>query len=334
MKSKIGSFIMTTAAASVVLALSAFAADGVWKPATGAIQPPPAPLYQDAHNGVTRDGSLVWNPTKGKWYFYYTQANPEKIYESRIGIASVSPDGRTWAYVGHTTGYTGADVYTVNQWAPSAIFDNGVIHLYMSINGLKIHHLTSPSADGVNFTDLGIVSLNGALAIDPDVDKIGDTWYMYYKNQSDNKQHTWLASSPDLNNWTVVRSLITDVGHEAPNMFKAKGFYWLTVDAAPGGNKGTRIYRSITGIDGFTYMNTILDANNGTRIGDKNGAGHPYVLVQDDEPYIFYHSWYGTKEQTVVQVAKLVFENGTFTCDRNMPFNFTLHAPGANDQQY
>ena len=157
---------------------------------------------------------------------------------------------------------------------------------------------------------------------------------MYYKNQSDNKQHTWLASSPDLNNWTVVRSLIADVGHEAPNMFKAKGFYWLTVDAAPGGNKGTRIYRSITGIDGFTYMNTILDANNGTRIGDKNGAGHPYVLVQDDEPYIFYHSWYGTKEQTVVQVAKLVFENGTFTCDRNMPFNFTLHAPGANDQQY
>jgi hypothetical protein len=321
-------------AACVCFSLSASAAAISKTPPIADIQPPPAPLYKDPYNGVARDGSLVWNPAKNQWYYYYTQANPGNIYEARIGIASVSPDGRTWTYVGNTTGYAGADVYTPNQWAPSAIHNNGTIHLYMSINGLKIHHFTSPASDGVNFTDQGKIDLDGALAIDPDVDRIGDTWYMYYKNQANKNQHTWLASSPDLHNWTVIGALITDVGHEAANMFKCKGYYWISVDGAPGGNKGTRIYRSDTGIDGFTYVTTILNVNNGTRPGDRNGAGHPYVLVQDDEPYIFYHSWHGTKEQTVVQVAKLVYENGSFTCDKNLPFNYVLHAPGKNDQKY
>jgi hypothetical protein len=104
MKSKIGSFIMTTAAAYLVLVLSAFAADGVWKPTTGAIQPPPASLYQDAHNGVTRDGSLVWNPAKGKWYGTKEQT-VEQVAKLVYGNDTFTCDrNRPFNYVLHAPG--------------------------------------------------------------------------------------------------------------------------------------------------------------------------------------------------------------------------------------
>ena len=131
-------------------------------------------------------------------------------------------------------------------------------------------------------------------------------------------------------NWTYQGEQNTINNHgDGPIIFVWKGYYWLILNAENGGNRGLTVWRSHDGSDNWTNEGTIL-ATGGSRPHDKGAVRTGDVVVSGDEAYLFYYVMddrYPRGKQSLVQVARLVFNEGALTCDRNAPFELKLGTP-------
>jgi hypothetical protein len=301
----------------------------------------PAPLFDDPIWHGASDPFVIWNPVKSQWFMYYTQRratlqNPhgvDWVHGSAIGIAT-SSDGAHWSYLGTCKGdhdlsdplaAKGAGPEPgVTWWAPCFLQQGNVMHMWVVlVDGVytnwtgkrNILHFTSD--DGVNWKYVSTAQLSSNRVIDPTVYRIGDEWYIVYKDEA-NGSATYLSQSTDLDNWTNARKVSPDGHQEAPFVFQWKGQWWLMVDAL--GDKGLRIYKSANGVDGWKYVATILDKPDGTRPGDDGVGHHPGIVIQgtgdSQQCLVFYFTQH--RNQTIMQLAELeVDANGKPFCNRN-----------------
>ena len=294
------------------------------------IQRVPAPLFDDPLWHGAADPTVIWNPTKGEWWVYYTQRraalkNPKGVdwcHGSAIGIAA-SRDGSKWRYEGICTGDEGLGEpmkQNCSWWAPCVMYHDGQFHLFVAcVNGVytewtgkrTVKHFTSQ--DGKTWKYQMTLPLSSDNCIDPCIYRIGEKWLVWYKDEQHGSK-TYAAESPDLKRWKVIGPVITDVPHEAPLVWRWKGAYWMIVDAWA---KGLRIYRSADGIADWRYNSTILLAP-GKRTKDGVQGAHPYVLEQEDRPIVFYHVHHAKGRKTVLQAAELETDSaGKVICDRD-----------------
>jgi hypothetical protein len=229
-----------------------------------------SPLYDDPVWHGASDPFVIWNPIKSQWFMYYTQrratlANPngvDWVHGSAIGIAT-STDGTQWTYSGTCKGdhdlsdplaAKGAGPEPgVTWWAPCFLYEANILHMWVvEVDGVytrwtgKRNILHFISDDGVTWKYVSTAKLSSNRVIDPTVYKVGDIWYMVYKDEAAGS-HTFCSQSTDLENWTNARQVSPDGSQEAPFVFRWRNAWWLMVDAL--GSKGLRIYTSDNGID-------------------------------------------------------------------------------------
>ena len=278
------------------------------------VLPEQAQCYDDPLTNGAADPVLLWNHKSKQWMMYYTQRranmpNPQGVewaHGCNIGIAT-SPDGSEWTY----HGICGGDIALSNNdpekhhtwWAPDVFVDEqGLFHMFVTYvpkitidwSGTRdIRHFTSE--DGFNWEFHSVLPLKGARCIDPCVKKIGDTWYMWYKNETAGG-YTWMAKSPDLYNWEDVGEMTNDVYHEAPYVWEHDGCYWMIVDAH---TKYMRIYKSQDGLSGWEFSS------------DVKPGGHPAVYIIQGKPVLICHLHVGGRP-TVILLRELKYEDGKF----------------------
>lgn len=299
------------------------------------IENAPAPLFDDPIWHGASDPTPIWNAAEKKWFIYYTQRratllpnnNVEYCHGTAIGIAS-SSDGTNWKYEGICKGDDNLDKPLENKctwWAPCVIYNDGIYHMYVSwVDGIYrdwsgkrfIKHFTS--SDGRNFKYQSTLKLSSERCIDAGVWKVGDKWFMLYKDEG-NRSFSWMAESKNLYDWQVVGQSVSDYSHEAPFVWNWNGKWFLIVDAW---SRGLRIYQSENGIDNWNYISTIL-VEPGKREKDNVKGSHPGVLVCGNNAYIFYFVHFNPphpdyrNNRTVLQVAQLEFKDGKIICDRD-----------------
>jgi len=298
----------------------------------------PAPLFDDpiTHGGT--DPFVIWNPGKSEWFMYYTQrratmANPngvDWVHGTAIALAT-SPDGIHWTYAGTCKGdhdltdplaAKGAGQEPgVTWWAPCFLWQGNVLHMWVvQVDGVytnwsgqrNILHFTSD--DGVNWKYLSTAALSSTRVIDPTVFRVGDLWYMVYKDES-RGSHTFVSQSSDLENWTNAHQAGPDGSQEAPFVFRWRDKWWLIVDG-----RGLRIYNSDNGIDGFKYITTILADRDGTRERDNNVGHHPGIVIQgpsgNEQCIVYYFTEFN--RHAYIQIAELEMgTDGKPFCNRN-----------------
>jgi len=301
----------------------------------------PAPLFDDpiTHGGT--DPFVIWNPVKRAWFMYYTQrrstlADPhgvDWVHGSAIAIAT-SPDGANWTYLGTCKGdhdlsdplaAKGAGPEPgVTWWAPCFLREGNQFHMWVVlVDGVytnwtghrSILHFTSD--DGITWKYLSTAALSSNRVIDPTVYRVGDLWYMVYKDEAKGS-HTYVSQSTDLENWTNAHPADPDGSQEAPFVFRWRDKWWLMVDAL--GNRGLRIYESENGIDGYKYVATILARRDGTRPRDNNVGHHPGIVVQgppdNERCFVYYFTEFN--RHAYMQLVELELDaDGKPFCDRN-----------------
>jgi predicted GH43/DUF377 family glycosyl hydrolase len=173
------------------------------------------------------------------------------------------------------------------------------------------------SDDGINWKYQSTAALSSDRVIDPTVYRVGNDWYMVYKDEAAGS-FTYVSQSADLVNWQNAHRAGPDGRQEAPFVFRWRGKWWLIVDAIPG--RGLRIYTSENGIDGFTYVTTILDRADGTREHDNAVGHHPGIVIQgegDKEQCLVYY-FTEFNRHAYMQVAELeIGADGKVFCTRN-----------------
>lgn len=319
---------------------------------TKTMRPPKAPMFRDPIHDGAADPTVIWNRQEQCWWLIYTnrRANVDAQAVSwchglDIGLASTPDEGRTWIYRGIMQGVEfekGRNTF----WAPEVIWHEGKYHMYLTyIRGVPsafigpsyIAHYTSDNL--FDWTYQSILDL-GVNSIDACVHRLpGGKWRMWYRFDSGGA-HTYAADSDDLYNWTRVGPVITDCHHEGPNVFHFQGSYWMVTDPWD----GLAVYRS-DDLETWTRQANNILRDRGTRNEDGAKGGHPKVLVQGDEAFIFYFTHPERDEEyagigytledmepykyrrTSIQVAKLTVENGELVCRRNEPFDFRLFPP-------
>ena len=315
----------------------------------------PAPLYDDPVWHGASDPAVVWLPGKGEhgeYWMYYTQRratleNPhgvDWVHGSTIGIAK-SPDGIHWAYSGTVQGsikdgdseksLSDPVKDKITWWAPTVFWEkgNGIsgggrpgdrLHMFVTyVHGIftswtgdrTIEHFVS--TDGLNWTYVSTLPLASRRAIDPTVYKIGDTWYLWYKNEAAGSR-TFRASSKDLVTWKDEGDANIGRSHEAPFVWHWKGAYWDLQD----NGHGLDAWRSEKGLSDWT-LNTVLllDTEIGRRTLDQGFGHHPWIVLQSSgsgpvELVLFYFTHDGQK--TYMQMAEITIDDkGKLVCDRN-----------------
>ena len=302
----------------------------------------PAPLFDDALFHGASDPFVIWNPAKALWFMYYTQRRasmPDSkgvdwVHGSAIGNAT-SKDGVTWEYAGVCQGdhnlpdplnATGNGPEPgITWWAPCFLNVDGTFHMFVVlVDGIytnwtghrNILHFTS--TDGVTWKFLNTCALSSNRVIDPTVYKIGDTWYMVYKDEAAGS-NTFRSQSTDLVTWTNPVQITHDGSQEAPFVFHWKNSWWLIVDSIA--HHGLRLYKSPDGVNDWTYSTTILGASDGTRPTDRGIGHHPGIVLQggptnDDQCLVFYFTQQGRR--TLIQLAELELgPDGVPVCNRN-----------------
>ncbi len=309
----------------------------------------PAPLFRDPIHDGAADPTIIWNRQEKTWWLLYTNRRANVpcrgvawAHGTDIGIASSDNQGHSWRYRGILEGLEferGRNTF----WAPEVISDAGMYHMYVSYvssvphdwsGARSIIHMTSHNLWEWSYQSTLTLSSNrvidAAVMLMP-----SGRWRMWYKDEVNNS-YTYAADSDDLYHWSVVGEVITDCPHEGPNVFYWQSKYWMITDFW----QGIGVYRS-DDAEHWERQGTILDKS-GQRLDDGVIGGHADVLVQGDRAFIVYFThpdWdrkqiYGMDEvhpfhvkRTSLQVAELEIRNNTLICDRDKPFDFTLHAP-------
>ncbi|RFM28488.1 family 43 glycosylhydrolase [Deminuibacter soli] len=309
----------------------------------------PAPLFRDPVTDGAADPSIFWNREEKSWWMVYSQrrANTEAedvsyCYGTAIGIASSSDNGKTWVYRGTLNLQIDKGMNTF--WAPDVQYFNGKYHLFVTyIEGVRTHwggrarmsHFTS--TDLWNWQLVDFPKLTSEDVIDATLFQLPNkTWRMWYKDSKNPVGNMLMAESKDLQHWqTHDQPLFPGHGQEGPKVFSFNGYYWLLTDEWA----GMRVYRS-TDLDHWEKQQRVLDVP-GKRPEDTPTGAHGDVIVVNNKAYIFYFTHPGRKShgeapagpngiipfdlrRSSIQVAELVFENGTLTCNRDAPFDFWL----------
>jgi hypothetical protein len=301
-----------------------------------------APLFRDPIYDGAADPVVIWNRQAKEWWMIYTnrratQEGPKYgwVHGTDLGVASSSDGGSTWLYRGTLEGLEtewGRNTF----WAPEIIWHDGLYHMYVTyVHGVpvdwtgkaRIRHYTSPDLIRWEFqSTLGISEEN---VIDACVYQLPNGMFrMWFKQWN----HTYAAESKDLYDWQPIGPVITERGHEGPNVFRLSGYYWLIIDEW----RGQGVYRS-DDLQTWERNGIILDQP-GKREDDETIGLHADVVVQGEEGYIFYFTHPGRVNghnkdsnsyelrRSSIQVAKLEVVDGVLTCDRDKEFELNLRA--------
>jgi hypothetical protein len=308
----------------------------------------PAPLFRDPIYDGAADPSVIYNRQEDAWWIFYTQrranvdaAGVAYCHATDIGMAS-SSDGLHWRYRGVAQNLEfekGRNTF----WAPEGLYFEGTYHMYVSYvpgastdwSGKRfINHYTSSNLWDWHWE--AVLPFSSERVIDPCVERLDNgTWRLWYKDEAD-RSRIYAADSLDLYRWTVSGPAHADTGHEAPNVFRWHGYYWMLTDTG----RGLRCYR-FANAEAWIRMPDIMN-----RLGKRPDDGwmgqHADVVVQGEEAFIFYfvhpqrHTAYPERvpgvepyetRRSSVQVARLSFDGETITCDRDEEFGFCLRPP-------
>jgi hypothetical protein len=307
----------------------------------------PAPLFRDPVYDGAADPVLVYHRAKKQWWMFYTQrrANVQAAgvafcYGTSIGVAVTEDHGQSWYYHGAPKLEFEEGMNTF--WAPDIFFDKGVYHMFVAyIRGVRnnwggkarIVHYTSP--DLWSWTLKDSLKLSSDNVIDPTFLQLPDgKWHVWYKD--DRLSITMTAESGDLVNWQLSeKPAIGGNRHEGPKIFRFSDWYWMITDEW----HGLRVYRSKDALS-WEKQGMVLDKN-GIRPDDSPTGAHADVVVVGNKSYIFYFTHPGRKthdatsldkdgdhpyseRRSSIQVAELVFRDGTLAAVRDEPFNFWL----------
>ena len=225
-------------------------------------------LYRDpVYDGVTDPRVVI--DADGRWWMFYTQrrasledAGPgvSWIHGSRIGVAT-SDDGIDWNYVGTleprasdlalATGPPPAEVDRTH-WAPEVVWDGERWRMYLTeIDGIPdrwpgfVREIVEYVSDDLRrWTRRGPLSLSSDRVIDAAVARTPDgLWRLWCKDEAADSV-TMVASSRDLDAWSLDGVAIGGRPHEGPTAFELGGFWWMVVDEW----RGMGVYRSDDGI--------------------------------------------------------------------------------------
>ncbi len=316
---------------------------------TQSLQNAPAPLYRDPVYDGAADPVLIYNRQEKSWWMLYTQrrANLETpnvayCYGNAIGIASSADQGHTWVYRGtlNLEFERGQNTF----WAPDVVYQDGTYHMFVVyIKGVysnwggdpKMVHYTSKNLWDWKFQDF--LKTPTSNVIDASLLKMPDqTWRMWFKGP---QSITMTGVSKDLYKWNFEeKPAIGKPEHEGPKAFSFKGSYWMLTDEW----HGMRVHKSE---DAKTWQRhgLILDKASSRKEDGPTGA-HGDVVVSGDKAYVFYFTHPGRKRhdkadpdergiipfnlrRSSIQVAELIFKDGTLVCDREKPFNLRLLPP-------
>ena len=138
-----------------------------------------------------------------------------------------------------------------------------------------------------------------------------------------------------MHDWSASKVVIDGDAHEGPKVFRFRGYFWMLTDEW----KGLRIYRS-KDLDKWEKQGLILGEAS-SRLEDTPSGAHADVVVTNHRAYIFYFTHPGRTShneaplgangvlpydlrRSSIQVAQLVFKDGTLTCDHDADFEFYL----------
>lgn len=302
----------------------------------------PAPLFEDPVYHAISDPAVVYNYGTGEWWMFYSQIRPDNPvfnpdvpwswqWRCDIGIAKTTNGGGSWSYLGTANGLNALlDTAFDTHWMPAIVCENGTYHMYIFVlcssdkEKIGIKHYTSN--DLINWT----LAPPGNLPSGPYSQYVAQlpdgTWRMWVSHHK--SPEAW--DSNDLINWTYQGEQNTINNHgDGTIVFVWKGFYWLILNAENGVNPGLTVWRSRDGSNNWTHKGTIL-ATGGSRPHDKGAGRTGDVVVSGDEAYLFYYVMDDldpNDRRSVVQVARLVYNDGAITCYRNAPFELKLGTP-------
>ncbi|MBS1876561.1 MAG: hypothetical protein JSU00_25320 [Acidobacteria bacterium] len=280
----------------------------------------PKALFRDPIYDGAADPTIVWNPIEKAWWIFYTNRRATAVgigvswcHGTDIGIASSDDNGRTWRYRGITEGLK-FEHGTNTFWAPEILWHDRVCHMYFSyVRGVpndwsgERHIVHATSRNLWDWKVDRVLQLSSDYVIDACVERMpAGQWRMWYKDER-NHSHTYAADSRDLSNWEPVGPVITDVGHEGPNVFHWRGSWWMITDHW----KGLGVYKS-TDAEHWTRGPNILD--------DQPFGHHADVLAQGDRAFIFYFTHPESNgPRTYLYGAELELKDGWIVCDRHRP---------------
>ena len=302
-----------------------------------------APIFVDPIFDGAADPTVIRNEKTRDWWMFYTNrraghegAGAGWIHGSPIGVA-VSADGVTWSYRGTVAGLDDPNDAGLNtHWAPEVIFKRGEYHMYLSyipgapddfvVFDRHIVHFTSPDLE--NWTRHATLPLSSDNVIDAAVAMCPDGLYrLWYKDETDGSS-TWVATSPNLYDWTLEERLIPGSPegqpHEGPNVFTLGGIHWLIIDEW----RGQAVYYS-PDMRHWERQGLILDEP-GADPMDRSFARHADVVVLEDEAALFYFThpeWDEAakpepetprERRTTIHVARIWVEDGVLKCTRDV----------------
>ena len=307
----------------------------------------PAPLYRDPVTDGAADPVVVWNQEAKSWWMLYTQrrANLDApdvayCYGTKIGMAESTDHGQTWVYRG-TLDLEFEEGHNT-FWAPEVVYRDGEYHMFVAyIRGVRSHwggykqivHYTSRNL--WDWKCVGPLKLSSNSVIDATVYQNPDgRWRIWYKDEAAGS-HTLMAESKNLHDWSASKVVIDGDAHEGPKVFRFRGYFWMLTDEW----KGLRIYRS-KDLDKWEKQGLILGEAS-SRPEDTPSGAHADVVVTNHRAYIFYFTHPGRTShneaplgengvlpydlrRSSIQVAQLVFKDGTLTCDHDADFEFYL----------
>ncbi|MCX6997348.1 MAG: hypothetical protein NTV49_09735, partial [Kiritimatiellaeota bacterium] len=300
----------------------------------------PAPLFRDPVFDGAADPSVLWDAKEKAWYIFYTQRRANQklpgvswYYDTKIGIAKSTDQGRSWSYVGTAQGMS-RGLEAESFWAPHVFEDNGTFHMFVTFvpkiaikefSGKgQILHYTGRDPVHWKFSDTADVGWDDV--IDPGLVKLRDgRWLMVFREDRP-QPRTAMVTSLDLQRWTRLKDVIGDRPHEAPVVLYWRSKFWLFVDEW----RGIGVYQSDDGIR-YARNSLILDRP-GKRADDHYLGSHPGVALAGDRAFVFYHCHTDRAaageasgqsrdslayKRSSLQVAELELRDGIIVCDRD-----------------
>jgi beta-xylosidase len=161
---------------------------------------------------------------------------------------------------------------------------------------------------------------------EPDVIKVGSTFYMYYRNDGTSKPSISVASSSDGLQWQERGTVLTasSSGFDsaeviAPSVLYDNGVYYLyyeSDDASQIGQRRVGVATSTSPIGPFTKNGVVLDYSGGW---EGTIVGTPAIAKSsiNNKYYLFYHGYSSGSDR--IGVAYSTSPTGPFTKEPNNP---------------